>query len=428
MAEGTKKVFLDYDPTNDEIVYVEKFIEDIELPMNIDEEDLKEQQIKNIIQDEEDLEEEAYYDGKNIPEINEEIREILANIKTETDEIDREHEVERMLQLQQNKLESRYKENKKQFIKKEDSFKEVYSFEKEAKKAERRRDINKGDFISLIKSFFKSKKDKVVNIYNKDNKDNKVENNVAKEQIPESQESQEANKEVESDENKEKLTEKIIEREHIKKDFKRFFIFVIFTLVVGIVVKYMFFNGDGLITNHNPNNNNTKTPSSSIPLVTNTPFDVGKPDDISIQTFLKYVDRARQTIDPIIILANEETNNISKYVNNQISRDELMRFFKQSKSKKEELDLYLNSETIPRELEELHNIVQRRIRESINISKSVLYHLSIFNKKSEISADVNKYITLDTDLAKRQRDMLISYYEKYNIKFNEETSTITVEN
>ena len=29
------KVFLDYDP-NDEIVYVEKFIEDIELPMNID--------------------------------------------------------------------------------------------------------------------------------------------------------------------------------------------------------------------------------------------------------------------------------------------------------------------------------------------------------------------------------------------------------
>ena len=105
--------------------------------------------------------------------------------------------------------------------------------------------------------------------------------------------------------------------------------------MVGIVVKYMFFNGDGLITNHNPNNNNnTKTPSSSIPLVTNTPFDVGKPDDISIQTFLKYVDRARQTIDPIIILANEETNNISKYVNNQISRDELMRFFKQSKSKK----------------------------------------------------------------------------------------------
>ena len=357
MAEGTKKVFLDYDPTNDEIVYVEKFIEDIELPMNIDEEDLKEQQIKNIIQDEEDLEEEAYYDGKNIPEINEEIREILANIKTETDEIDREHEVERMLQLQQNKLESRYKENKKQFIKKEDSFKEVYSFEKEAKKAERRRDINKGDFISLIKSFFKSKKEKVVNIYNKDNK---VENNVTKEQIPESQESQEANKEVESDENKEKLTEKIIEREHIKKDFKRFFIFVTFTLVVGIVVKYMFFNGDGLITNHNPNNNNTKTPSSSIPLVTNTPFDVGKPDDISIQTFLKYVDRARQTIDPIIILANEETNNISKYVNNQISRDELMRFVKQSKSKKEELDLYLNSETIPRELEELHNIVQRR--------------------------------------------------------------------
>jgi len=425
MAEGTKKVFLDYDPTNDEIVYVEKFIEDIELPMNIDEEDLKEQQIKNIIQDEEDLEEEAYYDGKNIPEINEEIREILANIKTETDEIDREHEVERMLQLQQNKLESRYKENKKQFIKKEDSFKEVYSFEKEAKKAERRRDINKGDFISLIKSFFKSKKEKVVNIYNKDNK---VENNVTKEQIPESQESQEANKEVESDENKEKLTEKIIEREHIKKDFKRFFIFVTFTLVVGIVVKYMFFNGDGLITNHNPNNNNTKTPSSSSPLVTNTPFDVRKPDDISIQTFLKYVDRARQTIDPIIILANEETNNISKYVNNQISRDELMRFVKQSKSKKEELDLYLNSETIPRELEELHNIVQRRIRESINISKSVLYHLSIFNKKSEISADVNKYITLDTDLAKRQRDMLISYYEKYNIKFNEETSTITVEN
>ena len=425
MAEGTKKVFLDYDPTNDEIVYVEKFIEDIELPANIDEEDLKEQQIKNIIQDEEELEEEAYYDGSNIPEINEEIREILANIKTETDEIDREHEVERMLQLQQDKLESRYKDNRKQFIKKEDSFKEVYSFEKEAKKAERRKDINKGDFISLIKSFFKSKQDKFISL---SRKYNKVENNVTKEQTQKPQEIEEVDKEVKPEENKEKLTEKIVEREHIKKDFKRFFIFVTFTLVVGIVVKYMFFNGDGLITNHNPNNNNTKTPSSSIPLVTNTPFDVGKPDDISIQTFLKYVDRARQTIDPIIILANEETNNISKYVNNQISRDELMRFVKQSKSKKEELDLYLNSETIPRELEELHNIVQRRIRESINISKSVLYHLSIFNKKSEISADVNKYITLDTDLAKRQRDILISYYEKYNIKFNEETSTITVEN
>lgn len=421
MAEGTKKVFLDYDPTNDEIVYVEKFIEDIELPANIDEEDLKEQQIKNIIQDEEELEEEAYYDGRDIPAINEEIREILANIKTETDEIDREHEVERMLQLQQDKLESRYKDNRKQFIKKEDSFKEIYSFEKEAKKAERRRDINKGDFVSLIKSFFKSKKDKFIN-------SPKTDNNVTKEQISKSQDVQEVNEDIESAENKEKITEKIVDREHIKKDFKRFFIFVTFTIVVGIVVKYMFFNGDGLIINPNPNNNNIKNPSSSSPLVTNTPIDVGRPDDISVQTFLKYVDRARQTIDPIIVLANEETNNISKYVNNQISRDELMRFVKQSKSKKEELDLYLNSETIPRELEELHNIIQRRIRESINISKSVLYHLSIFNKKSEISADVNKYITLDTDLAKRQRDMLINYYEKYNIKFNEKTSTITGEN
>ena len=128
--DDKKRTYIDYDVETDNIIYIEEEKEKIELPDEITEEDLKEQQIKSVIKDEALSNEEDYYDGNN--DITQEVMEILNKNKFEADNIDYDYEKERLMQMQQEELEKRYKQ--KEFISKDETLKTEYSFEKKFQK------------------------------------------------------------------------------------------------------------------------------------------------------------------------------------------------------------------------------------------------------------------------------------------------------
>ena len=80
---------------------------------------------------------------------------------------------------------------------------------------------------------------------------------------------------------------------------------------------------------------------------------------------------------------------------------------------------------ISKDLDELNKLIQRRIRESINISRTVLFYL-ILVEKSDILGDVNKYIDLDTSLAEKQQEETIKLYKAYNIKYEKEGQILDI--
>ena len=129
--DDKKRTYIDYDVETDNIIYIEEEKEKIELPDEITEEDLKEQQIKSVIKDEALSNEEDYYDGND--DITQEVMEILNKINSEADNIDYDYEKERLMQMQQEELEKRYKQ-KKEFISKDETLKTEYSFEKKFQK------------------------------------------------------------------------------------------------------------------------------------------------------------------------------------------------------------------------------------------------------------------------------------------------------
>ena len=138
------------------------------------------------------------------------------------------------------------------------------------------------------------------------------------------------------------------------------------------------------------------------------------------------MEKVDAVIEGMIIITNDEIATLSKYANNQISKEELGTFFKQSKSKKEQLDRYFSDTKISKDLDELNKLVQRRIRESINISRTVLFYLNTGGKKSDILGDVNKYIDLDTSLAEKQQEETIKLYKAYNIKYEKEGQILDI--
>ena len=88
--DDKKRTYIDYDVETDNIIYIEEEKEKIELPDEITEEDLKEQQIKSVIKDEALSNEEDYYDGNY--DITQEVMEILNKINSEADNIDYDYE------------------------------------------------------------------------------------------------------------------------------------------------------------------------------------------------------------------------------------------------------------------------------------------------------------------------------------------------
>lgn len=401
--DDKKRTYIDYDVETDNIIYIEEEKEKIELPDEITEEDLKEQQIKSVIKDEALSNEEDYYDGNN--DITQEVMEILNKINSEADNIDYDYEKERLMQMQQEELEKRYKQ-KKEFISKDETLKTEYSFEKEVPK-------NARDRKSIL--------DVIFSIFNKGNQ-KKAAKKKQQIKITDIQKKAEEKKE----EPQKIEVSKSVEDEskpayNFGKDMKKFATIIVFAVIFIFTVRELFFKDQIKPVDNNSNNNKTITEQKK----DNSEYK-GTIDTASQSEFLNYMEKVDAVIEGMIIITNDEIATLSKYANNQISKEELGTFFKQSKSKKEQLDRYFSDTKISKDLDELNKLVQRRIRESINISKTVLFYLNTGGKKSDILGDVNKYIDLDTSLAEKQQEETIKLYKAYNIKYEKEGQILDI--
>ena len=407
--DDKKIVFLDLDEDGN-VIHLEKeiieediIIDDFDETPKIDEETLKKSQIQDIINDERYSYEDSYYEEYD----TEEIGEIIGNILDEVKSIEKSNDLFDSMEKERSKLEKRY-------IKVEDSIEEIYDFSNEVEDKKE----SKSFLSKVFDKFKKDKNDSWINLKNKKSKSK-----------PKPVEKEEVNTEINKEEEvkEEEVKEENVEVKEKKKaivNVKNLLIFIIFTLLFGVIVKYMFVDTDGRLIDTSPN----QQIPNEIPRKQETPKKNNTvqqpPSNLDITGLFAYIDRTNEIFEALDVVSIEELETIAKYLENKVKREELLLYLKKSKTQKEQLETLLNQSVVSGVLDGLHGVSQRRFREAINISKQTMQHLNLYNKKSDIQLDVAKYINLDDELITLQVDELEKLLKQYNVSFVREGNAI----
>ena len=202
--------------------------------------------------------------------------------------------------------------------------------------------------------------------------------------------------------------------ELVKKIFSKFIILVIFVLLIAITFKTIFKDEN---TSVDIDKSLHQEQIDEVNKAEFVPKKDKKVENNILSSFIKYLDRCDQVMDAMLVVVAEENDVFIKYANSELERTQVINFYQQTLSKKEQLDLLLEEGTVYSEYASLYDITKKRLRESTNSTKNTLYNFNNFKKRDVLQSDISRYIQLDLDLVEKQQEVLIDLFKSFNIKY-----------